>query len=135
MSNTNPLDAALQASAADSSGAPGTAAPTQLVAQDEVVGTGDTAMAGDTITVDYTGRLQDGTVFDTSIGKAPFTFQLGAGQVIAGWDQGVQGMKVGGKRILIIPPTLAYGANDYGPIPGNSTLVFEVTLKSVKKGQ
>ncbi|HWB34359.1 MAG TPA: FKBP-type peptidyl-prolyl cis-trans isomerase [Candidatus Paceibacterota bacterium] len=101
---------------------------TQLVAQDETVGTGATAQVGDTITVDYTGKLEDGTVFDTSVGKTPYTFVLGTGSVIPGWDQGLQGMKVGGKRLLIIPPSLAYGSQDYGPIPANSTLIFEVTL-------
>ncbi len=103
----------------------------QLVVQDEQVGTGAVAQIGDTLSVDYTGRLQDGTVFDTSTGKAPFQFVLGHGDVIPGWDQGLQGMKVGGKRLLIVPPGLAYGPNDYGPIPGNSTLVFEVTLRKV----
>ena len=103
----------------------------QLVVQDEEVGTGDTAQAGTTIAVDYTGKLKNGTVFDSSIGKTPLTFVLGAGRVIPGWDQGLQGMKVGGKRLLIIPPSLAYGANGQGPIPPNSTLVFEVTLRSV----
>jgi len=102
-----------------------------LVVQDEVVGTGAEATAGQTITVNYTGKLQNGTVFDSSVGKQPFTFTLGVGQVIKGWDQGVQGMKVGGKRLLIIPAPLAYGPNDYGPIPGNSTLIFEVELLKV----
>lgn len=103
----------------------------QLVVQDEVVGTGATAAAGELVTVNYTGKLANGTVFDTSVGKTPFQFTLGAAQVIPGWDQGVAGMKVGGKRILIIPPSLAYGPNDYGPIPGNSTLTFEVELLGV----
>jgi len=103
----------------------------QLVVQDEVIGTGATAMLGDIITVNYTGKLQNGTVFDTSIGRGPFQFILGAGQVIPGWEQGIQGMKVGGKRLLIVPPHLAYGSDAYGPIPSNSTLVFEVTLVSV----
>ena len=106
-------------------------ASSQLVVQDEVVGTGAAAMPGDLVTVNYTGKLANGTVFDTSVGKTPFPFTLGTGQVIPGWDQGVAGMKVGGKRILIIPPSLAYGPNDYGPIPGNSTLTFEVELLSV----
>ena len=103
----------------------------QLVIQDEVLGTGNTALPGDTITVNYTGKLQNGTVFDTSFGRGPYQFILGAGQVIPGWDQGIAGMKVGGKRLLIIPPHLAYGAEAYGPIPSNSTLVFEVTLLEV----
>lgn len=104
-----------------------------LVAQDELVGTGEVAAAGDTVTVNYTGKFQNGTVFDTSVGKSPFVFQLGAGQVIAGWDQGLQGMKVGGKRLLIVPPSLGYGSADYGPIPANSTLIFEVELLKVQK--
>lgn len=104
-----------------------------LVVQDEVVGTGAEARAGDTLSVNYTGKLQDGTVFDSSLsaGRAPFEFVLGAGRVILGWDQGLQGMKVGGKRLLIIPPGLAYGAQGSGPIPPNAMLVFEVDLLSV----
>ena len=105
--------------------------PTNLIVQDEVIGTGATANAGDLVTVNYTGKLANGTVFDTSVGKQPFTFSLGTGQVIPGWDQGVAGMKVGGKRLLVVPPSLAYGPNDYGPIPGNSTLTFEVELLNV----
>jgi FKBP-type peptidyl-prolyl cis-trans isomerase len=101
-----------------------------LIVQDETVGTGATAEPGDSLTVNYTGKLQDGTVFDTSIGRAPFSFILGAQQVIPGWDMGLQGMKVGGKRLLIIPPDLAYGNQMVGSIPANSTLVFEVDLLS-----
>lgn len=127
-SQQNPLDSALQAGA-------GSQAPQDLVAQDERVGTGAEAVPGDTVTVHYTGRLQNGTVFDTSVGKSPFSFQLGTGYVIPGWDRGLQGMKVGGKRLLIVPPSLGYGAQDYGPIPANSTLVFEVELLKVEKGQ
>ena len=102
-----------------------------LVMQDLTPGQGAEAKAGDTVQVHYTGRLQDGTVFDTSVGRSPFQFVLGSGSVIKGWDQGLQGMKVGGKRLLVIPPDLAYGAVDYGPIPANSTLVFEVELLNV----
>ncbi len=103
----------------------------QLVVQDVSIGTGEVAAAGDTVSVNYTGKLANGTVFDTSVGKTPIQFVLGTGRVIPGWDQGLQGMKVGGKRTLIIPPSLAYGPNDYGPIPGNSTLTFEVELVGV----
>ena len=102
-----------------------------LIVQDELVGTGASAQAGDTVMIDYTGKLQDGTVFDTSIGKTPFSFIVGAGNVIPGMDQGIVGMKEGGKRLLIIPASLGYGSKANGPIPANSTLVFEVTLLKV----
>jgi peptidylprolyl isomerase len=108
---------------------------TTLQATDEVVGTGATAEPGDTVTVNYVGSLTDGTVFDASAnhGSSGFTFQLGAGQVIKGWDQGIVGMKVGGKRKLIIPASLAYGDQAVGSvIPANSTLVFEVELTNVQ---
>jgi FKBP-type peptidyl-prolyl cis-trans isomerase len=103
----------------------------QVAIQDEVAGTGAAAKSGDTVSINYTGRLADGTVFDTSEGKEPITFTLGSGQVIPGFDQGITGMQVGGKRVITIPPSLAYGPNDYGPIPGNSTLTFEVELVSI----
>ncbi len=106
--------------------------PEQLIVQDEIIGTGTTAEVGKQVTVNYTGRFTDGRVFDTSIGREPFSFTLGAGGVIAGWDQGLQGMQVGGKRLLIVPPSLGYGTMDYGPIPGNSTLIFEVELLKVE---
>lgn len=103
----------------------------QLISQDEKAGTGVSAKVGDTLTVNYTGKLQDGTVFDSSIGKNPISFVLGAGKVIPGWDQGLEGMKVGGKRLLVIPPDLGYGADGYGPIPANATLIFEVDLLAI----
>lgn len=103
-------------------------------AEDLVVGQGEVAEAGDTVTVNYVGSLVDGKVFDSSIDRnQPFTFNLGAGQVIKGWDMGVAGMKVGGKRKLIISPEFGYGAQSIGPIPANSTLIFEVQLLDVKK--
>ncbi|HEY6308435.1 MAG TPA: FKBP-type peptidyl-prolyl cis-trans isomerase [Candidatus Angelobacter sp.] len=96
------------------------------------VGTGATAMSGKKVKVHYTGWLTTGKKFDSSVGKAPFEFKLGGGEVIKGWDEGVVGMKVGGKRQLRIPPDLAYGARGYpGLIPPNSTLVFDVELVSV----
>ena len=108
------------------------AANTGLIAQDETVGTGAEAVSGSLVSVQYTGKLQNGTVFDTSVGRAPIQFPLGQGYVIPGWEQGILGMKVGGKRLLIIPPNLAYGDKDNGPIPANSTLIFEVELVGVK---
>jgi FKBP-type peptidyl-prolyl cis-trans isomerase len=105
---------------------------------DHTVGTGDEAVKGATVEVHYTGWLYvngaRGSKFDSSVGKAPFPFPLGAGRVIKGWDEGVQGMKVGGKRELIIPPDLAYGSRGFpGAIPPNSTLNFEVELLKVTK--
>jgi len=105
----------------------------KLEIKDEVVGTGTEAVSGKKITVDYVGIFTDGTKFDSSIDRGtPFTFTLGAGQVIQGWDLGVQGMKVGGKRVLVVPPDLGYGVNGYGPIPANSTLIFEISLLKVE---
>jgi len=111
---------------------------TQLQVTDTTVGTGAVAAAGDSITVNYVGSLTNGTVFDASAnhGTTGFTFNLGAGQVIQGWDQGIVGMKEGGKRKLVIPASMAYGDRAVGNIiPANSTLVFEVELLKVQKGQ
>ena len=103
------------------------------------VGTGTEAASGKVLTVNYTGWLYDATKpdlkgleFDTSVGKTPITFTLGVGQVIPGWDQGIPGMKVGGARRLVIPSSLAYGANRQGPIPPFATLVFEIDLLDVE---
>ena len=96
-------------------------------------GTGPETKNGDSISVDYTGMLMDGKVFDSSVGRAPFTLTLGAGQVIKGWEQGLLGMKVGEKRKLTIPSDLAYGKSGYpGAIPPDATLIFDVELKAIK---
>jgi FKBP-type peptidyl-prolyl cis-trans isomerase len=111
-----------------------TADVAQLQITDEVVGTGDEAVAGKTVGVNYRGTLTNGNEFDSSYKRnQPFEFKLGVGQVIKGWDEGVAGMKVGGKRKLVIPPSMGYGASGAGDsIPPNATLVFEVELLSVR---
>lgn len=111
-------------------------AVTELQMQDITVGTGAVAAAGDTVTVNYVGALTNGKVFDASAnhGSDGFTFPLGAGQVIQGWDKGVAGMKEGGKRVLIIPASMGYGAAGAGSsIPPNAVLVFQVELVKVVK--
>ena len=101
---------------------------------DTVVGTGEEAGAGKVVTVHYTGTLTDGTKFDSSVDRGqPFQFILGAGQVIQGWEQGFAGMKVGGKRSLMIPANMAYGDRAIGAIPANSTLLFYVELLGVNE--
>jgi FKBP-type peptidyl-prolyl cis-trans isomerase FkpA len=107
-----------------------TTTPTGLIIEDLVVGDGDTAQAGQLVTVHYTGWLTDGTKFDSSRDRdEPFEFPLGGRRVIAGWDEGVQGMKIGGTRKLTIPPALGYGERGAGGvIPPNATLVFDVEL-------
>ena len=108
-------------------------------ATDITVGTGAEAMNGQTVSTNYTGWLYDenapdnkGAVFDSTDGSGPFSFVLGAGSVIQGWDQGVPGMRVGGTRRLVIPPSLAYGSQQRGSIPPNSTLIFELELVGVQ---
>ncbi len=139
----NPPKAAEGAPAAAASAAPAATdasvgkartLPDGLQITDERIGTGDVAEAGKTVTVNYVGTLENGAKFDSSYDRhQPFSFQLGAGQVIKGWDEGVAGMKVGGKRQLVIPADLAYGAQSPSPaIPPNSTLVFEIELLGVK---
>jgi FKBP-type peptidyl-prolyl cis-trans isomerase len=106
----------------------------ELKIEDLVVGTGPEAKPGDRITVHYTGWLADGTKFDSSLDRnQPFQFVLGRGMVIQGWDKGVAGMKVGGKRRLVIPPQMAYGEQGAaGAIPPNAALTFEVELLAVE---
>lgn len=107
--------------------------PTQFEKTDVTVGKGKEAINGSTVQVHYTGTFADGKKFDSSRDRGvPIDFVLGEGKVIPGWDQGILGMKVGGKRRLVIPPSLGYGPKDYGPIPGNSTLYFDVELVGVK---
>ena len=120
----------------DSPTAPSTAPYKQT---DVRVGTGTEAITGSLVSVNYTGWLYDpakldgkGLQFDTSVGGDPFAFTLGVGQVISGWDQGVNGMKVGGLRRLVVPPSLAYGPVRYGPIPPDATLVFDIELMGVQ---
>ena len=106
----------------------------QVLISNEVIGGGDTAVSGDRVVVHYVGRFVDGKVFDSSLSRnEPFQFVLGVGQVIKGWDEGIAGMRVGGKRTLTVPSELGYGANDYGSIPGGSTLIFDVELLKVQK--
>jgi peptidylprolyl isomerase len=108
--------------------------PSGLKITEIEVGTGDEATAGQTVVVNYRGSLENGTEFDSSYGRGPFSFPLGAGRAIKGWEEGVAGMKVGGKRNLVIPPDLAYGKRGAGGvIPPNATLLFEVELLDVKK--
>lgn len=105
----------------------------ELQIEDQIVGDGDEAVAGQTVEVHYTGWLEDGTKFDSSHDRnETFTFKLGAGQVIQGWDQGFAGMKIGGTRKLTIPPGMGYGERGAGGvIPPNATLVFKVDLVSI----
>lgn len=104
-----------------------------VTVEDLKVGRGATATTGKVVSAHYTGRFPDGKKFDSSYDAGlPIDFQLGTGKVIKGWDLGIEGMRVGGKRKLTIPPELAYGARGGGPIPPNATLVFDVELVAVK---
>jgi FKBP-type peptidyl-prolyl cis-trans isomerase len=108
--------------------------PSGLKYVDQVAGAGDMAVVGKTVSVHYTGWLENGKKFDSSVDRGqPFSFPLGAGRVIKGWDEGVQGMKVGGKRTLTIPSDLGYGSRGAGGvIPPNATLIFDVELLGVR---
>lgn len=129
---------ALAAACSDSPSAPSSSAP--FTKSDLVLGTGDEAVSGKTLSVNYTGWLWDrsappdfkGLLFDTSAQRGPFSFTLGAGQVIQGWDEGLVGMKVGGTRRLVIPPSMGYGKTRTSAIPPDASLVFEVQLLSVQ---
>ena len=127
------LDKGATAPTPAASAAAATRLPDGLEYTDEVVGTGATPQEGQKVTVYYVGTLQDGTKFDSSRDRdQPFSFTLGTGQVIKGWDEGLLTMKVGGRRKLIIPPSLAYGHRDMGKIPPDSTLIFEIELLGVE---
>jgi peptidylprolyl isomerase len=107
--------------------------PSGLKYRDQVVGTGDSPKPGGEVVVHYTGKLQDGTKFDSSLDRnQPFTTRIGVGAVIKGWDEGIMTMRAGGKRQLIIPPDLGYGTAGSGTIPPNATLLFDVELLKVK---
>ncbi len=128
-------DAPASADAKPAAGEPGKEVQTAsgLRYTDTLVGSGKEAQSGMTAVMEYTGTLLDGTQFDTSKGKAPFEFKIGAGSVIKGWDEGIVGMKVGGKRSLKIPAALGYGENGKPPtIPPAATLLFDVELKELK---
>lgn len=104
-----------------------------MIIDDIKVGEGAEVKNGDSVDVHYIGTLQDGTEFDNSRKRGePFNFTVGGGQVIKGWDQGLLGMKVGGQRVLVIPPDMAYGERGIGPIPGGATLVFAIELVEIK---
>jgi len=104
-----------------------------LMIDDVVLGAGEAVKTGDTVTVHYVGTFQNGQQFDSSYDREqPFSFTVGKGQVIKGWDEGLVGMQVGGKRVLVVPSDLAYGAAGGGPIPPNTTLVFTIELLSIK---
>ena len=108
-----------------------TKTPSGLYYRDITLGSWAVVRPGQQVSVQYTGWLANGTQFDSNVGKQPFSFHLGAGEVIQGWEQGVAGMHVGGRRQLIIPPALGYGANGSGPIPRNAILVFDVEVVSI----
>jgi FKBP-type peptidyl-prolyl cis-trans isomerase FkpA len=137
---TTALAAACGGGDDDSSTPTAPSTPSAPFSQTELsVGTGAEAATGRTLSVNYSGWLYDpsrpeskGQQFDSNAGRGPFAFQLGAGQVIRGWDQGFVGMRVGGQRRLVIPPDLAYGASGRPPIPPNATLVFDVELLAVQ---
>lgn len=107
---------------------------TELQIEDLSIGSGESAKVGDTVEMHYTGTLLDGTVFDSSRPRGQtFSFTIGAGQVIQGWEEGIPGMNEGGTRKLTIPSDMAYGDSGVGPIPGGATLIFEVELVSIQE--
>lgn len=130
---TAPADPAAAAPADAAAAAGEVTLPSGTTYVDVEVGTGEEAVAGKTVSVHYTGTLTNGTKFDSSLDRGePIEFALGSGRVIQGWDEGIAGMKVGGKRKLTIPPAAGYGDSATGPIPPNSTLLFDVELMGVQ---
>ena len=107
--------------------------PSGVLLQDLVDGAGDSVAAGTTVLVRYSGWLPDGTLFDSNADATPFQFRVGAGMVIPGWDDGLVGMKTGGRRKLVIPPDLGYGADGMDVIPPNATLVFDVEVLEIRR--
>jgi len=103
-----------------------------LKVKDVKIGAGPQAKKGNTVSMRYIGKLQNGKVFDKNTKGKPFSFHLGKGEVIKGWDEGILGMQAGGERLLIVPPKMAYGSSKSGPIPANSTLTFECKLLDLK---
>jgi FKBP-type peptidyl-prolyl cis-trans isomerase len=104
-----------------------------LIIDDITIGEGPAVKTGDTVAVHYIGRLQNGAEFDNSYSRgAPFTFTVGQGRVIEGWDKGIVGMQVGGQRVLVVPAAMAYGKDGFGPIPGNANLVFSIELLEIQ---
>lgn len=105
----------------------------KMIVDDVIIGEGEPVAAGDTVSVHYIGRLQNGQEFDNSYTRGTaFTFEVGAGRVIQGWDEGVVGMRAGGQRVLVIPAHMAYGESGAGPIPGGATLVFAIELLEIQ---
>jgi FKBP-type peptidyl-prolyl cis-trans isomerase len=142
--NTQPSQAPQAGTNAQSSQTPPSSLPaypdkniTQLLIKDEVVGTGNAVKSGDAVSVNYIGTFLDGKKFDSSYDRnQPFSFTVGGGQVIQGWDQGLVGMQVGGKRLLVIPSDLAYGSTgSEGAIPPNTPLMFEIQLLAIQPAQ
>jgi peptidylprolyl isomerase len=124
-------EAALRETLVDSVGLDGELK--KLVIDDVRIGSGEAVKTGDTVTVHYKGTLRDGTKFDDSYVRGkPFTFTVGEGMVIAGWEEGILGMKKGGERILVVPPEMAYGNRQVGPIPPNSPLIFAIELLEIE---
>ncbi|MDQ5952869.1 MAG: hypothetical protein QG551_97 [Patescibacteria group bacterium] len=132
--NTSEVSSENNNNVVDESSSQGSSQQPQLSMVITKQGTGDVvSKEGDVVSVNYVGAFEDGKIFDSSLDRGvPFEFTLGAGQVIAGWDMGVMGMKIGESRRLVIPSDFAYGPNDYGPIPGGSTLIFDVELVGIK---